>query len=447
VTDAELTQMRSDVDRLLVAVFPPPPIVPPPPPSPFVNSDPTTKGGWLATYGATGYAMFGNSPIVALPDGITVSSPNRSTWTWAASSNDYRAMQIPGGVNRTAGCWYNPASFDLVVNAGQTAQPVSLYCLDWDSNARNQRIDVIDASGTVIDSQTVTGFHEGRWLTWNLAGAVTFRITCLTGVNAVVSAVCFGGAGSPPLPPPPPPPPPPMVIQIPTAPGGFHITLRCSGMDAAKLAIFTQAATWWASAITAELSEATLPDGAKTKGTILDCKLMAVDGPGGILGQGIALYYRTDSSGLPYQGAMTFDVADNLTVPIIIHEMGHALGFGVGWSRKNLVNNTNPADPRFTGPKATAEYNRVFGKSESGVPIEASGGMGTALVHWRESVFGGELFTGWLSGSEAKSSITLASMADMGYTVNMGAADAWQPGQLVVGGKRHRCQHGMIHKG
>jgi hypothetical protein len=68
--------------------------------------------------------------------------------------------------------------------------------------------------------------------------------------------------------------------------------------------------------------------------------------------------------------------------------------------------------------------------------VENTGGSGTANVHWRESVFGNELMTGWLSGStQPLSRITVGSLADIGYQVDMNAADQYTPpGGLMSGG-------------
>jgi len=49
---------------------------------------------------------------------------------------------------------------------------------------------------------------------------------------------------------------------------------------------------------------------------------------------------------------------------------------------------------------------------------------GTADAHWRESIFGPELMTGFVNhGAMPLSAITVGSLADLGYTVNPLAAD------------------------
>ena len=58
--------------------------------------------------------------------------------------------------------------------------------------------------------------------------------------------------------------------------------------------------------------------------------------------------------------------------------------------------------------------------------VENTGGAGTADAHWRESVFGNELMTGFVdAGVNPLSRVTVASMGDLGYTVNLADADPY----------------------
>ena len=41
----------------------------------------------------------------------------------------------------------------------------------------------------ILDSETISGFHGGEYLTWNLTGNVEFHITKLAGPNAVISGL------------------------------------------------------------------------------------------------------------------------------------------------------------------------------------------------------------------------------------------------------------------
>jgi hypothetical protein len=157
---------------------------------------------------------------------------------------------------------------------------------------------------------------------------------------------------------------------------------------------------------------------------------------------------------LPYFGFMQFDTADLLLMEnrstfildtVILHEMGHVLGMtGNFWRSQGLITGSFTPDPRFIGPQATAAYNRIFGVNEPGVPLESffTAGGGTAESHWRELLFVGqdprtalvnELMTGFVGPRTASpayspiSEITIGSLADIGYAVDMGRRDIYFP--------------------
>jgi hypothetical protein len=89
------------------------------------------------------------------------------------------------------------------------------------------------------------------------------------------------------------------------------------------------------------------------------------------------------------------------------------------------------ADTHFDGPQAIAAFDAAGGAGrtvDSKVPVEnAQGGGGTLDGHWRESTMDDELMTGFLDGGRPNplSAITVASLADLGYVVNTGAADPY----------------------
>ena len=168
---------------------------------------------------------------------------------------------------------------------------------------------------------------------------------------------------------------------------------------------------------------------------LINIGLQTIDGSGGILGEGGPDAVRA-GDGLPYLGTITIDTADasllerqGELLDVLTHEIGHVLGLGTVWDSKGLVGGTS-SNPVFVGAQATAAYNAVFGTHASGVPLENRGtsGDGTYGAHWRQSVFHNELMVGYIqSGGMPLSSITVASMADIGYQVNMAAADPYTP--------------------
>jgi hypothetical protein len=153
----------------------------------FRGTDTTTQGTWRGVYGTTGYTLAKDG--TSLPAGVTVSRSGSQTWAWASTTSDPRALQKAATSGRIAAAWYGSSfTIDVGVPPGQ-AYDVSLYAIDWDTAARAQRIDVLDAaSGAVLDTRTVTGFRGGQYWVWTVRGAVRFRVTRTAGANAVVSA-------------------------------------------------------------------------------------------------------------------------------------------------------------------------------------------------------------------------------------------------------------------
>lgn len=170
-------------------------------------------------------------------------------------------------------------------------------------------------------------------------------------------------------------------------------------------------------------------------------ELDSIDGPGKILGQAGPCYIR-NSGRQPLLGIIQLDTADLAVIEsngalneVILHEMGHVLGFGTLWDSldDNLIRGpaaSGGTDPHFVGAQGLAAFDRMGGTSYTGgakVPVENTGGTGTEDGHWRETVFHTELMTGFLNGGVANplSVLTIAAMGDEGYTVNYAAADTY----------------------
>jgi hypothetical protein len=160
----------------------------------------------------------------------------------------------------------------------------------------------------------------------------------------------------------------------------------------------------------------------------------AIDGVGKTLGEAGPCYIRTGSS-LPVLGYLKLDSGDldfmertGTLDDVVLHEIGHVLGIGTLWDNKQLIVGSETDDPQFTGTAAIDEY-RALGGVAAGVPLENTGGTGTRLGHWRESVFTTELMTGWVGqGSNPLSAMTIASLQDIGYGASLAAASSYTLG-------------------
>ena len=160
----------------------------------FVYTDASTEGNWINTYGTQGYDVLGGA--ASLPSYATVNPSGETTYTWAANTTDPRALEQAGGASRIAAAWYATSSFsiDVNINDGNT-HDLELYFLDWNSTARSEQVQISNGStGLVLDTETVSSFHNGIYLEWAISGNVLITITKLAGYNAVLSGLFFGPA-------------------------------------------------------------------------------------------------------------------------------------------------------------------------------------------------------------------------------------------------------------
>ncbi len=232
--------------------------------------------------------------------------------------------------------------------------------------------------------------------------------------------------------------------------GAFDIVLRYKGnLTSSQKAAFNSATTRWKQVIALGLGnlsnveiEADACGGGfpaftgSIKSVLIDAEVTSIDGTGGTLGEAGPCKIDTVRS-LTRYGFMRFDSADlaslekkGLLTATIVHEMGHVLGFGTLWDvNRNLivgagVDKACGSDPVFVGSNAVHEWGSLGGIGS--VPVENAGGDGTCDGHWRDAIFKNELMTGFLdSVSNPLSRLTIASMQDLGYTVNYAAADAY----------------------
>ncbi len=211
------------------------------------------------------------------------------------------------------------------------------------------------------------------------------------------------------------------------------ITLVFSGdMSAERRGVFERAAARWDRVIDSSFDPVEV-EGETISGLHIDASIEQIDGPQGVLGQAGPRILRSDN-GLPVKGIMQFDDADIARLEtegsfedVILHEMAHVLGFGTLWGRQQLITGAGTNDPRFVGPASSREFAALDPTGGDTVPIANTGGGGTREAHWRELVFGDELLTGFLSGSNRPlSRMSIASFEDIGYEVDYSASDPFE---------------------
>ena len=257
-------------------------------------------------------------------------------------------------------------------------------------------------------------------------------------------------------------------------PGSFEIDLRfATSMSASQRAAFESArARWMAILADTELPDMPVPEGVvrcrssirtyeETVSVIDDLMISAavveIDGDYGTIASAGPCGFR-DGSQLPYYGIMQFDAADldwmetqGRLEAVILHEMGHVLGIGTLWRRLGRLRNPSlqagrEVDTYLPLPLAIRAFDQVGGAGYTAggkVPVENAGTRpGTDDGHWRKSVFGNELMNPNVEPVMPLSAVTIASLADLGYTVRMNLADAYRlPGAAALRAHQRRAIH------
>ena len=137
----------------------------------------------------------------------------------------------------------------------------------------------------------------------------------------------------------------------------------------------------------------------------------------GVHGTG-ALYILREESHLPAVEYMTFDLSHPNLLITGLHEIGHVLGFASEvWDEFGFYQNSPNGDGHFNGPLAIAAFDDAGGRDYKGANVPLQNGES----HWNVSVLEGELMTPY--GGGTLSAITVQTLADLGYGVDVTQAD------------------------
>ena len=217
----------------------------------------------------------------------------------------------------------------------------------------------------------------------------------------------------------------------------YKIEVRfLGGLNPTQKRAFKTAANRWTKVIVGDVPSVVV-NGVVIDDLLIEAQGVPIDGVGRILGQAGPTHLRPASAGanafLPAKGIMSFDTADlakmqadGTLVDVITHEMGHVIGIGTIWTNKGLLAAAGTSNPSFTGTNAKREFGILKGTGPVAVPIENTGGAGTRDSHWRESVFKNELMSGFIAApNNPISKLTVASLKDLGYVVDMNAAEPY----------------------
>lgn len=398
-------------------------------------------------------------PGVAVTFTVTVGGGSVSTPV-AATGTDGTASAGPWTLGPAAGSQRVRASVtgiptldvDALAEPGPAAQLV-VHAGDGQSSTVatavpvRPAVRVLDALGNAVAGVTVTFTVTGGG--GSVAGASP--VSDAAGVAAVGSWTLGGSAGAQTLQAAAPGLAPvsfagTAVAALPPPSGGFDLDLQVVGSPGASVqAALNAAVARWESAITGDLPDVSVNVAAGACGVghsalsgvvddvVLFVEILAIDGVGGTLGSAGPCGVR-GGGGLTALGVIRLDEADVNTLvgnghltDVLIHEIGHVLGLGTFWVSRGHVSGAGGADPVYTSAQAVAAYQALGGSYPGGVPVENTGGAGTRDAHWRESILGTELMTGWVNYGQTNplSRISIAALGDLGYTVNLNAADGF----------------------
>lgn len=326
-------------------------------------------------------------------------------------------LSLVPGARWTVDAWYRDS-------AGSIVSPAATF------RSANAAVATVDASGTVVAQR---------------AGSTFIVVTS------------EGRADS-------------LPVLVATAPASaFAMEVQVLGTPDARLVdVVRQAARRWEHVIVGDLpaQRVTLDAGACADGapaldaTIDDIRVLvridSIDGRGGTLGMAGPCIVRS-GSWLPAVGSIELDRDDlawmldrGTALAVVTHELGHVLGIGTLWNSGShaLLVGSGGDDPRYAGAAGRAGAFAIgFGRTaDDGVAVENTGSAGTRDGHWRESVFGDELMTGWAAAVAPMSLLTVRSLQDMGYVVTELAAEpfaAARPSGTAVRGTRESATPGF----
>ncbi|MEZ4414424.1 MAG: leishmanolysin-related zinc metalloendopeptidase [Gemmatimonadota bacterium] len=358
---------------------------------------------------------------------LGVSAGEQTVLVYAATTDTarFQLVGVPGPPRRLA----------VLSGQGQTGAPgaplpqAPLVQVrdDWDNGIPSVTVTftVAEGGGSVQHTSDPSD-ADGRASPgiWTLGAPGPQRLQAqVSGVGAVVELTATAVASTP----------------------GFQIDTRVlGGFSGAELASLSAARDRWQGVVVGDLPDVSfigpgsLPAGAcgvnhpalqeVVDDLVVFVEAAAIDGPGGSVANAGVCRVRAGTL-IPAVGVLRIDAADlgtlaalGLLGAVFEHELAHTLGVGVFWSAAGLLQGGGGPDPRFLGSAAGVAWAAHGGGGLP--PVENVGGPSVRDVHWREAVLGTELMTSVLStGANPLSAITVGSLADLGYSVNAGAAD------------------------
>jgi hypothetical protein len=168
----------------------------------FLRMDDHLGGTWhdangTPVYGAEGYVLSHMPPdLPPLPYISPISTPPQIR-IWEDPSTLTKSLLKAGATTeRYAYAWFDTNSLNFVFNFADTlAHQIAVYCVDWDSQGREQTLTMFDAVNSTMlgPPQPISVYPNGVYLLWRVTGHVRMEVTHSGGgPDAVVSGIFIG---------------------------------------------------------------------------------------------------------------------------------------------------------------------------------------------------------------------------------------------------------------
>ena len=163
----------------------------------FICEDRKTQGEWSSKYGKDGSIIVHDSRNV--PAFVNLSVLENRDAVIEVETHERRALhRAKEPAKRIAAHWYCWSRDEFTIDLRFTDTAIhrfSVYAMDWNRSGWIEKIEFLDPlSRKTLNSQTLSDFGEGVYLTWNVAGHVTIRISGVKDEMASISGIFFDPA-------------------------------------------------------------------------------------------------------------------------------------------------------------------------------------------------------------------------------------------------------------
>jgi hypothetical protein len=171
----------------------------------YLGEDRDTRGSWIGSYGAEGYAIVGGDE--SLPPYVDVRYIGGEESIWTNSTTDRRALQRAHQPEDRMIAQRSTPIHEIVeiTIEDDSAMDVALYFVDWDNQQRQMIVDAVCANtNRAIHTVILRDFTGGVYLNYRVRGRIQFRFTILgedgntfNGGDVAYSGAFFGTRQTP----------------------------------------------------------------------------------------------------------------------------------------------------------------------------------------------------------------------------------------------------------